>query len=86
MSDESDKRYGMIESMSEIVTARNTEDGTVGLYRKSFVEHPILGQYLEEVSFNSKPLVTLDTLVRETFDLPPREDVSEYVEPEEEED
>lgn len=76
----------MIESMNETVTARNTEDGTVGFYRKSFVEHPILGRYLEEVPVNSKPFVSLDSLVREKFDLPKREDVSEYVEPEEEED
>lgn len=76
----------MIESMNETVTARNTEDGTVGLYRKSFVDHPILGRYLEEVPFNTKPSVSLDFLVREKFDLPKREDVPEYVEPEEEED
>lgn len=52
-----------MDCMNEIVTARNTEDGTVGRYKRSFVEHPILGKYLEEVPFDAKPRIPLRDVV-----------------------
>lgn len=66
-----------MESMDDKITARNTEDGTVGVYRRFLVEHPVLGEFLEEVEPGSKPLVELDDLVVEKFDLPPREETLE---------
>lgn len=58
----------------EIVTARNTEDGTTGIYPRNLVDHPVLGEYLEEVEWGSKPIVSIDDLVVQHFDLPDRED------------
>lgn len=63
-----------MDCMNEIITARNTEDGTVGLYPRWMVGHPLVGKYLEEVEHGAKPSVPLDDLVREKFDLPEREE------------
>lgn len=49
--------------MSEIITARNTVDRSVGKYERRFVEHPVLGKYLEEVPEGTKPFKSLDELV-----------------------
>lgn len=54
-----------MEDMNEIVTARNTEDGSVGRYPRSIVGHPVLGKYLEEVPFGTKPRIPLSKKVAE---------------------
>lgn len=63
--------------MNEMITARNTQDGTVGRYPRYLVDHPVIGRHLEEVPHGTKPTVPLDELVREKFDLPAREDAPE---------
>lgn len=71
--------------MSETITARNTVTRKVGQYKRRLVEHPVLGKFLEEVESGAKDYVALDTLVREKFDLPAREEVFEYDQSDEEE-
>lgn len=41
--------------MKDIVTARNKITRQVGEYPRRFVEHAILGRFLEEVPFGTKP-------------------------------
>lgn len=41
--------------MKDIVTARNKVTRQVGEYPRRFVEHVILGRFLEEVPFGTKP-------------------------------
>lgn len=61
--DESELTYGTMECMNEIVTARNTEDGSVGQYPRHILDHPILGRYLEEAPYGSKPRKSLQDIV-----------------------
>lgn len=56
--------------MSEMITARNTEDGSVGRYPRKIVEHQVLGKYLEEVPFGTKPRVTLKAKVESSKPAP----------------
>lgn len=72
----------------EFVTVRNTVTGEVGKVRRSIAEHEVFGKCLEIVPAGTKPLRSLDQLVREHRDLPLAVEVEETKEqdPEEEED
>jgi len=49
--------------MDNFVTARNSETGKIGSYPRRFVEHPVLGRFLEEVPSGAKPRIPLQVMV-----------------------